>query len=612
MTATLTERLVEKLSTRTTIGRRGLLRSSAVVGAALVTNPWSYLTRPASAYDAVCGTDATCADGYSVFCCTINNGQNTCPPDSFIAGWWKADQSSFCGGSARYYVDCNAFRGSTTHPCRCNDVTCDKRLVACNQFRYGQCHTEIPYSATGPVVCRLVSCTPPWQQYAGVCSTSSKTDNNTATHSAPCVTGAAPVGSLDTLTATGNRVRLTGWAVDLDQRGTELSVAVYEDGRGIAWFPTGVPRADVNAVYGTTGRHGFDIQLDAANGTHTYSVYAIGVGPGPANTLLANRAVAVNPGASPVGSIDTVTDDHGRVRLTGWALDQDQPATAIDVAVHVDGRGVAQFPTGGPRPDVNAAFGVTGAHGFDVTLDVPSGRHVFAVLGVNVGGGTSTVLGYRTVDVDPGVVPRGVLDGAVVAGGTVRLTGWAYDPDAPSTSIDVAVYVDGVGLSWFPADRARPDVNTTFGITGRHGFDIEVAATPGVHTYVVYAINEVGGSGNPSIGSRTVSVAQPGSIGVVDAATTIGDRLRLTGWAFDPSTPAAEIPVDVYVDGTGVARFPTGRPRPDVQAVYGVPGDHGFEATFPITPGTHTVVTYAIGPTGNRVISTRTVVVGAP
>ncbi len=163
----------------------------------------------------VCGSEAACADGYSVFCCTINNGSNSCPPNSFIGGWWKADNSSFCGGSARYYIDCNAFRNGAWQ-CRCAEGTCDQRRVACNQFRYGQCSLDVPASNTGPVVCRVVSCTPPWQQFGGTCTSSSATDNQTATHSAPCL-GQTPVGSLDLVAASGGTVHLGGWAMDPDQ-----------------------------------------------------------------------------------------------------------------------------------------------------------------------------------------------------------------------------------------------------------------------------------------------------------------------------------------------------------------------------------------------------------
>ena len=119
-----------------------------------------------------------------MFCCTINGGRNACPPGTFAGGWWKADRSSYCGGAARYYIDCNAKPGTHFH-CHCNKTTCDHRRVACNVFRYGQCNTQI-HGVTA-VVCRQISCRPPWQLYPDHCGRSSATDNNTARHSAPCL-----------------------------------------------------------------------------------------------------------------------------------------------------------------------------------------------------------------------------------------------------------------------------------------------------------------------------------------------------------------------------------------------------------------------------------------
>ncbi|MDQ1742675.1 MAG: hypothetical protein QOE23_1014, partial [Pseudonocardiales bacterium] len=268
MPASLAERIVNRLAPhveRPRTSRRGFLGGAAVVGAALAVNPWSYLTRPASAYDAVCGADNTCSAGYTVFCCTINGGNNACPPDSFIGGWWKADHSSFCGGNARYYIDCNAYRDGR-YTCHCNQTTCDQRLVACNQFRYGQCNTQIPWSQTGPVLCRLVSCTPPWVQYGGTCGSSSATDNNTATHAAPCLTGKVPVGVVEEISASGNTVHIKGWAYDPDSPGTSISVAIYSDGKGLMGIHASLPRSDVNSSRHISGNHGFEVRFTAPSG----------------------------------------------------------------------------------------------------------------------------------------------------------------------------------------------------------------------------------------------------------------------------------------------------------------------------------------------------------
>jgi hypothetical protein len=183
---TLAERLVNRLATvgarRTS--RRSFLTAATLTGTAIAVDPVGFLTRPQTAYATACGPGASCGDGWSAMCCSINNGRNTCPPGTFRGGWWKADRSSFCGGNARYYIDCNALPG-TNFRCHCNQGSCDHRYVACNIFRYGQCNTQIPQ--TTAVVCRQISCIPPWELYPNACGSASLTDNATALHSAPCL-----------------------------------------------------------------------------------------------------------------------------------------------------------------------------------------------------------------------------------------------------------------------------------------------------------------------------------------------------------------------------------------------------------------------------------------
>jgi hypothetical protein len=183
--STLAERLVNRLALRRPASRRGFLAAATLGGAALALDPWGYVTKPQDAYASVCGPGANCGDGWSAMCCSINDGRNTCPPGTYAGGWWKADRSSFCGGAARYYIDCNAKPGHSFH-CHCNDSNCDHRYVACNVFRYGQCNTQI--AGVTAVVCRQISCRPPWQLYPGECGHSSRTDNATAEHNAPCLT----------------------------------------------------------------------------------------------------------------------------------------------------------------------------------------------------------------------------------------------------------------------------------------------------------------------------------------------------------------------------------------------------------------------------------------
>jgi uncharacterized protein with LGFP repeats len=202
-TSALVDRLSALLDRHSS--RRGFLSRVAVVGSAMAVGPVRYLLHPGTAYANVCGTDTTCSSGYTVFCATVNNGVNRCPPNSLVGGWWKADNSGFCCGNARYYIDChsycscgcgggNFFCGPGCMSCSpgCGPAgQCDQRRVCSNNFRYGQCTQHV--ACTGPVWCRVVTCTPPWRVPAWQCSTTTATDNRTGGHTAPGLPNCGPV-----------------------------------------------------------------------------------------------------------------------------------------------------------------------------------------------------------------------------------------------------------------------------------------------------------------------------------------------------------------------------------------------------------------------------------
>ncbi len=201
------------------------------------------LARPVSAYAAVCecrsqpcSCGTACCDGYTEFCCNIT-GSNSCPSGTILGGWWKADGSGFCGDAPRYYMDCNVLPGSeSVCYCHCSGDDCNHRVECCSGFRYGQCHQE--YASLGRIYCRVVSCTPPWV-LDPACTTTSATDQATASHTAPCLTSNRPVGHLDQLAYVPGGIRVVGWAADRDTAGS-IYVDVYISGvvRRLGWSPT--------------------------------------------------------------------------------------------------------------------------------------------------------------------------------------------------------------------------------------------------------------------------------------------------------------------------------------------------------------------------------------
>ena len=184
------ERVVARLSRpgRTDRSRRRLLFRGTLVATALALDPLRYVLRPGSAWASVCGSGNTCGGGWTAFCCTINDGANTCPPGTYAAGWWKVDNSAYCNGGPRYIIDCNRHPSATCN-CECSSDACDGRKVCCNVFRYGQCNRQVP--GVTEVVCRVIICTTPWE-WDPTCSSTARTDNRTASHTSRCLPGPNP------------------------------------------------------------------------------------------------------------------------------------------------------------------------------------------------------------------------------------------------------------------------------------------------------------------------------------------------------------------------------------------------------------------------------------
>jgi hypothetical protein len=166
----------------------------AIGGSALAVAPLRYLLRPGSAEAVItcrnCRPGARCCDGWTEFCCTINEGVNMCPSYTFVGGWWKCTDyrgRQLCADTGvRYYIDCNRLPGhAIPGGCHCANGDCDRFRVGCNVFRYGQCNTQI--AALTEVVCRVIVCEHPASIAGFNCNSTYKQDNRTCGHEAPCL-----------------------------------------------------------------------------------------------------------------------------------------------------------------------------------------------------------------------------------------------------------------------------------------------------------------------------------------------------------------------------------------------------------------------------------------
>ncbi len=242
MSTTLVERAAGFLGTR--LSRRSFINRSAYAGSAVaIGSGLDLVLRPGTAYGLVCncgssncGCGSTCCAGFTEFCCSVNGGYNYCPTNTVMGGWWKADNSSYCGGP-RYYMDCNATCQCSTGcgngwgfcepgcdgaACGCGPNGCDSYVTGCFQFRYGQCNQQV--DCMGRIVCRVVACVPPWE-IDPTCTTTNAQDNSTAEQNAACWTTAFPSPNPGPCASTLTDCQVVGMAPSSDGAGYGIVTA---------------------------------------------------------------------------------------------------------------------------------------------------------------------------------------------------------------------------------------------------------------------------------------------------------------------------------------------------------------------------------------------------
>ncbi len=325
---------------------------------------------------------------------------------------------------------------------------------------------------------------------------------------------------VEAVTSGVQEVTVTGWAFDPDDRGASVEVQVWVDDEGHSIGTTDVYRPDVNDAFGLTGNHGFSKTVSTERtGAVKVSIHAVNIGPGQwaadSTYLIIQSRDEYSAEHSARICIDSASGGVRQVSISGWAYDPDDKTAPVSIEAWIDGVGYGLGETNIYRADVNDAFGLEGNHGFNFTFSTnQTGSRNVDIVAVNIGQGYwgSTT---ESVYIKDNSEPVGNLETASGGNKTITIKGWAYDPDDPSKSVEIHAYVggdsntsnvDGYNLGVTNVERA--DVNATYGITGKHGFEytINTSRSGNVPVYV-YALDTNGGE-NPLLGHETVTVTQ--------------------------------------------------------------------------------------------------------
>lgn len=425
----------------------------------------------------------------------------------------------------------------------------------------------------------------------------------------------APEGSADSAVGGTGSVTVSGWAFDRDDVSKAVTIHVYiggptGSGAPVYGITANKERTDVGNAYGTGNYHGYyeTITTDLF-GTQTLYFYAIGIGEG-GNTFLGTKTVTIKK--SPVGVVDTVEGGIRKIKVRGWAYDPESPDSSIDVHVYVGGpvgSGAPGYPFNAnqSRPDVGNAYGVGNNHGFSGTIETDlSGKQTLYFYALDAKGQGSVCFGTKTVNISESQSPIGIVDLAEGGTDSIKVAGWAYDPDNQGQTTNIHIYAGGPAgtgkiLTGIRADKERKDVGTS-GVGDYHGFSEEIATDlTGKQTLYFYAI-DTNGNAHSMIGTKEVTIRQGKSpIGHLDSIQGGEGNILVRGWTIDEDVPTQTVPVHVYIGGpagSGVTcnEIMANEERADLKDVSEGAGiKHGFAKTITTSKrGEQEVYIYAI------------------
>ncbi|RRJ86771.1 hypothetical protein EG850_07050 [Gulosibacter macacae] len=399
-----------------------------------------------------------------------------------------------------------------------------------------------------------------------------------------------PYGGLDVVAGGVNEIELSGWAVDPDNVKQSLYVWVTIDGKGQHIYAN-KPRPDVAAALpGFSGNLGYSERLPATSGNHevcvTYS--NIGAGQHTSKGCKTVSVTGVSP-ADPIGSFDVASAIPGGVNVSGWAFEPDNLSTPVYVWVTANGKG--QFLRANKsRPDVTASYPEAGSNtGFEGTLSLPVGTHAVCVTLNNTGGGSRKPLGCKSVTVTTltNTPPKGNLESVVGVAGAVKVDGWAFDVDSPSSN-QVRIEVGG-NSTIIRTGIARTDVARVINSqAGYSGFSTSIAAAQGSQRVCAWAV-DVGGTQDLFLGCQTVTVLGSNPMGSIDKISLVSGGLLVTGWAADADRPTSPVTLRFTVDGN-IYNYVANGPRSDVKRYYpALSNNTGYAVQLGLKPGWHAV-----------------------
>ncbi|TFB82589.1 hypothetical protein E3O44_19080, partial [Cryobacterium algoricola] len=353
-----------------------------------------------------------------------------------------------------------------------------------------------------------------------------------------------PVGAITAAVGTDGGIAVKGWAVDPDAAADSLEISTWVDGLwNYRWSANSSDPTPAVSFPGAGGNHGWSATVPAAPaGAHSLCVYAVNRGAG-SDLLIGCQNVMVPANNSPQGAVMNTAVGFDGVTVSGWATDPDAQSSPVAMSVWVDGLTNQRFTADTSSLAYSAAQahfpGAGTNHGWSGRVKTGPGQHSLCVYAVNQNTGADVLESCHSVFVpatEPS--PKGHVDTAVPVQGGIALTGWAVDPDALTSPVRIAAWLDSATNVQVTANLDSATAAAAYpGAGNLHGFSVLVPATAGVHTVCVYGFNQNAGA-DAGFSCHTVTVPQlvkdMSPKGEILTNVGVAGGISLTGWAIDP------------------------------------------------------------------------------
>jgi NlpC/P60 family len=221
-----------------------------------------------------------------------------------------------------------------------------------------------------------------------------------------------------------------------------------------------------------------------------------------------------------IGAVSTLTAVPGGLTATGWAADPDALTTNLTISGVIDGRVIAASAlTSVANQAVTTKYHTGPTPGFTLTIPVPSGSHTVCVVTNNLGSGLQVPLKCVVTPLGSTLTaaqlaahkPVGAISQTSVTSTTLRLSGWASDPDWIARRSIVVLYVDGRSVATVTTHQ-YPTSPRPAAAGWASAFDISVPVSVGAHQGCIWVVN-LGLGSNSFLGCRHRDTRGPSSTG---------------------------------------------------------------------------------------------------